>query len=153
MTIDQVISVAPDRGMLLLIDGHEKVAWQLVVWLVSFSDKAQHSAWLHAWLDLDFLLNVDGLLSHAISLRDDAIEANQLSAAVEELEQGARPVDFEVSGVRVRPSSHSIFMQVAFDSLNHLDLLAGFVECDGVRVGRAKENLKHLERVTVESVA
>ena len=55
--------------------------------------------------------------------------------------------------MRVRPSSHSIFMQVAFDSLNHLDLLAGFVECDGVRVRRAKENLKHLERVTVESVA
>ena len=55
--------------------------------------------------------------------------------------------------MRVRPSSHSIFMQVAFDSLNHLDLLAGFVECDGVRVRRAKENLKHLERVTVEGVA
>ena len=55
--------------------------------------------------------------------------------------------------MRFSPGSDSVFVQVAFDSLDHLDLLACVVEGDGVRVRRAEENLKNLKRVTVESVA
>lgn len=43
-------------------------------------------------------------------------------------------------------------MEITLDALNHLNLLAGLVEGDGVWVVGAKENLKDLEGVAVEGI-
>lgn len=48
---------------------------------------------------------------------------------------------------------HSVSVKITLNALDHLDLLARLIKCDGMRVVRSEENLKHLERVAVESVA
>lgn len=48
---------------------------------------------------------------------------------------------------------HSVPMEITLNALNHLDLLARLIKCDGMRVVSSEENLKHFEWVAVESVA
>lgn len=48
--------------------------------------------------------------------------------------------------------NHSIFVQITFNSLDHFDLLALFIECDGMGVAGSKENLEHLEGVSIECI-
>ena len=49
--------------------------------------------------------------------------------------------------------SDSIFVQITFDFLNHLNLLATVVKGDGVRVASSKEDLEDFERIAVEGIA
>ena len=152
MTVDQVVSVASDCGVLLGLDGHEKITRKLVIRLVTFANEAKNGTRLHSWLDLDLFVNYSLFLSHTITLSSRAFESYHLGAAVIEFEERARPNDFEIGGVGVYALSHSFFMKVALDSLNHFNLLARFVKCDSMRVRGTKENLEHLKWVTVESV-
>ena len=48
--------------------------------------------------------------------------------------------------------NHSVFVEITLNSLDHFDLLALIVKCDCMRVAGSKENLEHLEGVSVERI-
>ena len=152
MAVDEVVSDAANALMLDLVNGDNQVALQAIVGLVTFTDEAKDCARLHARLHFDLLLNADLLLRLAVAIRDHSLKLERLRAAIEELEEGARAVDVEVGGVSVHALRHRIPVQITFNLLNHFDLLARFVKGNRMGIARSKENLKNLERVTVESV-
>ena len=153
MAVDKVVTNSADALVLHLLNSDDEVSGEAIVGRVTFTDKSQNSARLHARFHLYLLLNVHSLLSESVALRRNPAEAEHLGAAVEELEQGTATLDLEVGGVGVLTLRDRILVQVALYPLNHLNLFAGFVESNSVGVARSEENLEHLEGIAIEGIA
>ena len=120
--------------------------------MVSLTGETHDSAILHSWFDLNFFLNEDIFFGLAITQSRHLGKLKRLSASVEELLEGASAADAKVFCVRLTLIRNCVLVKVRLNLLDHLNLLAGVVECDGVWVTRPEEDLKHLERVSIEGV-
>lgn len=100
MAIDQVVTTATDRWVILLLDGDNQVTAELINGMIALTNKAQLSARFHTRLDLNLFQNFFSLHQVAavfsIILTNGPMERDLLCASVEELEKGAGPVDLEV---------------------------------------------------------
>ena len=63
VSIDKVVTISSDCLVLDLIDVYDEVSSLLVCCLVTFSDEAKLSAWLHSWFNVDFFLSVHLIIS------------------------------------------------------------------------------------------
>lgn len=93
------------------------------------------------------------LLSHTIALSCNSAKTEHLSAAVEELEEGAAALNLKVLCVGVNTLCNCILMQITLYALNHLNLSASLIKSDSVRVACSEENLEHLEGVAIECIS
>ena len=139
--------------MLTLLNCHDEVTRQAILRRVSLTSESKNGAWLHAGLHFDFFFYSLLSLCFSITLRHLLHEAECLGRAVEELLEGAAALHIQIAGMSFLPLCDSFTMQVALNLLDHLDLLAFFIECDSVGVAGSEENFKDLEGITVESVA
>ena len=79
VAVHKVISHAADRLMLLLLDCHDQVSGEAVVWGVTFTSESENGTGFHARLHLDLFLDRDFMLSGSIALRLNLPEIETLS--------------------------------------------------------------------------
>lgn len=139
--------------MLNLANCYYKIAWQLVCWLISFTNEPHLSSRFHSRFDLNFFLTIFHIGCLSITHCHSAVNIQIFGASMEEFLKCAAASQFKVFCMSVAPFCHSILMQITFNTIDHLNLLAILVEGYSVRVCCSEEDFEDLKRITIEAVA
>ena len=153
VSVNEVVSFSAVRLVNSLFDVDNQVTSQFVRWTVAFAWESECRSCRHAWFDFD-LFPHDFIFDRPfVSEESFALKFEFFGGAVEEFFEGTFAGNGQIRLVGLVSFRYRIFVHITLYFLNHLDLVAGAVQSDRVRVCGPEKHLKNFKGVSVERVA